>query len=356
MITLNAERETRDSVDWLIFSVSDSGIGMTAEQIGRLFQAFSQADASTTRKYGGTGLGLMISRHFCQMLGGDITVTSTEGRGSTFTARVLANLPQTVKTVTEQTHPAQAEIVTDFRATVLAIDDDENARDLLRRLLGKEGLRVECAAGGIEGLQRALSLHPDLITLDAMMPDKDGWTVLSELKANPETADIPVIMLTMMDNQSLGFSLGAADYLNKPVSRERLLETVGKHLSHREGTILIVEDDDASRQMLHRALENWTVIEAENGLVALDRIAEKIPALILLDLMMPEMDGFQLIEALRQHDIWRTIPVVIITAKDLSQDDRDRLKGSVLKIVQKGSYNDSDLMDQVLRLVSTAKK
>ncbi|MDO8351520.1 MAG: response regulator [Gallionella sp.] len=357
VVTMTAARETVTGVDWLIFAVTDSGIGMTTEQMGRLFQAFSQADTSTTRKYGGTGLGLMISRHFCQMLGGDITVTSLPGQGSAFTVRLPATLQQDASVETIHRATAQHETTIVARATVLVIDDDPNARDLLRRLLGKEGFRVECAAGGNEGLKMAQTLLPDIITLDAMMPDKDGWTVLSELKANPLTAQIPVIMLTMMDNQNLGFSLGAADYLNKPVSRERLLETVGKHLSNRDGTILIVEDDIASRQMLRRALEQerWPVIEAENGRVALERIAEHIPALILLDLMMPEMDGFQVIEQLHQHDAWRTIPVVIITAKDLTRQDMERLNGSVLQIVQKGTYSQSDLLAQVRRLVNVKK-
>ncbi len=358
-VTLSAARETRADVDWLTFDVNDSGIGLTPEQTGHLFQAFSQADTSTTRKYGGTGLGLMISRHFCQMLGGDITVTSTAGLGSTFTARVPAILlnDSPADTFAEPARLVQPDAPVTARATVLVIDDDPNARDLLLRLLGKEGLHVECAAGGNEGLALAKSLHPDIITLDAMMPDKDGWVVLSELKANSVTADIPVIMLTMMDNRNLGFSLGAADYLNKPVSRERLLETVGKHLTNQDGSILIVEDDFASRQMLRRALEHerWPVIEAENGRVALACIEAEIPALILLDLMMPEMDGFQVIEALNKHETWRAIPVVIITAKDLTHEDLERLKGSVLQIVQKGSYNHTDLMNQVHRLVSAGK-
>lgn len=358
-VTLSATRETLENVDWLTFSVTDSGIGLTDEQIGHLFQAFSQADTSTTRKYGGTGLGLMISRHFCQMLGGDITVASVAGKGSIFTARVPAILLSESYSVAhiESVRSAQYETPVSARATVLVIDDDQNARDLLRRLLGKEGFRVESAAGGNEGLALAKTLHPDIITLDAMMPDKDGWAVLSELKAHPATADIPVIMLTMMDNQSLGFSLGAADYLNKPVSRERLLETVGRHLKNQDGRILIVEDDLASRQMLRRALEqeHWPVIEAENGRAALACIEAQIPALILLDLMMPEMDGFQVVEALNRHEAWRAIPVVIITAKDLTREDLDRLNGSVLQIVQKGSYDHADLMSQIHRLVGTKK-
>jgi DNA-binding response OmpR family regulator len=190
-----------------------------------------------------------------------------------------------------------------------------------------------------------------------MMPDKDGWSVLSELKANPLTAKIPVIMLTMMDNQHLGFSLGAAEYLSKPVSRERLLETVSKHLTNQDGAILIVEDDASSRQMLRRSLEqeNWSVIEAENGRIAIECVARQMPSLILLDLMMPEMDGFQVIEQLNSSEIWSTIPVVIITAKDLTRQDMEKLNGSVLQIVQKGSYNQSELLGQVRRLIGVGK-
>lgn len=356
VVTLTVARELQSGLDWLTFTVTDSGIGITNEQMERLFQPFSQADSSTTRKYGGTGLGLMISRHFCQMLGGDITVTSRADHGSSFIVRLPAILPQEFSTSTS--HPPAPQLETPGRATVLVIDDDPNARDLLQRLLGKEGFRVECAEGGNKGLELALSLHPDIITLDAMMPDKDGWSVLSELKANPLTMQIPVIMLTMMDNQHLGFSLGASEYLNKPVSRERLLETVGKHLSNQDGQILIVEDDTASRQMLRRALEqeHWSVVEAENGRIGLECIARQIPALILLDLMMPEMDGFQVVEQLHRNESWHNIPVVIITAKDLTRQDMERLNGSVLQIVQKGTYNQSDLLGQVRRLIGVKKE
>ncbi len=351
-VVFKVERRQQSGADWLIFSITDSGIGMSPEQMGRLFQAFSQADASTTRKYGGTGLGLMISRHFCHMLGGEIEVNSSEGKGSTFTVSIPAVLPQQHPPEPVQ-HAAPPLPVSDARATVLVIDDDPNARDLLSRLLCKEGFFVECASGGEEGLRLAGTFKPDIITLDAMMPDKDGWTVLSALKDDPNTAAIPVIMLTMMDNQNLGFSLGAADYLNKPVSRERLLDTVMRHLGQRDGSILIVEDDVSSRQMLKRALEHerWPVVEAENGRVALECIREQIPALILLDLMMPEMDGFQVVEQLHGNEAWRSIPVVVITAKDLTREDMERLNGSVLKIVQKGSYSQADLLNQVRALV-----
>jgi len=356
-VTLTARREEVKGEHWLIFEVSDSGIGITEEQMGRLFQAFSQADTSTTRKYGGTGLGLMISRHFCQMLGGEISVSSEAGRGSMFTVRIPAMLRHEQAIEEAQVVRAAPAASGGTRAKVLVIDDDPNARDLLTRLLGKEGFAVECASGGDEGLAQAQALLPDIITLDAMMPGKDGWTVLSALKADPATANIPVIMLTMMDNQSLGFSLGAAGYLNKPVSRERLLETVSRHLGQGNGTILVVEDDPSSRQMLRRSLEqcHWPVIEAENGRIALECIARQIPALILLDLMMPEMDGFQVVEELHRKEAWRSIPVVIITAKDLTRQDMERLNGSVLQIVQKGMYRQSDLVSQIRRLINVGK-
>jgi DNA-binding response OmpR family regulator len=291
------------------------------------------------------------------MLGGDITVTSQADQGSAFTVRLPAILQHEASVDTSYNPPPESEVTVVARATVLVIDDDPNARDLLQRLLGKEGFRVECAEGGNKGLEMAQSLHPDIITLDAMMPDKDGWSVLSELKANPLTAKIPVIMLTMMDNQHLGFSLGAAEYLSKPVSRERLLETVSKHLTNQDGAILIVEDDASSRQMLRRSLEqeNWSVIEAENGRIAIECVARQMPSLILLDLMMPEMDGFQVIEQLNSSEIWSTIPVVIITAKDLTRQDMEKLNGSVLQIVQKGSYNQSELLGQVRRLIGVGK-
>jgi ammonium transporter len=341
------------------FDVIDTGIGMTAEQLNGLFREFTQADASTTRKYGGTGLGLAISKRFCQMMGGDITVTSEPGVGSTFSVVLPAGRPgdsalTTLKPVTGSL-ARQA-------ATVLVIDDDSNVRELVERMLSREGLRVLTAANGEEGLALALEHLPQVITLDVMMPDMDGWSVLSRLKANPQLTNIPVIMLTMVDDKTRGFSLGAADYLTKPVDRDRLLTLVenyrrgaGAEPERTDGTanILVVEDDTTTREMLRKMLEKegWHVAEADNGTAALGRMSEQRPDLVLLDLMMPQMDGFEVIRVMRSTMIWRNIPIVVLTAMDLTQADRLRLNGYVERVLQKGLYQHDELLSDVRELV-----
>jgi GAF domain-containing protein/CheY-like chemotaxis protein len=352
-ISLAVARETSEAQEWMVFSVSDTGIGMTPEQLTRLFTAFSQADAATTRKYGGTGLGLALSRRLCRMMGGDVTVESEAGRGSTFTIR----LPARVAEVSEEPVPTAvlvAEPLLPGVGTVLVIDDEAAVRDLMQRFLGKEGFRVVAAAGGEEGLRRARELRPDAITLDVMMPGMDGWAVLSALKADPAVAEIPVIMLTIVDDRNLGYALGASDYLTKPIDRERLVTVLKQH--RRDRPVLVVDDAPEVRQLLRRMLESegFAVVEAENGRVALERLRGESPSLILLDLMMPEMDGFEFVAELRRHEGWRAIPVVVITARDLSREDRERLNGHVEKVLQKGTYDRDQLLAEVRDLVATS--
>jgi PAS domain S-box-containing protein len=359
-ITLAVSRETVDEAVWLTFRVADTGIGMTPEQMGKLFQAFVQADASTTRQYGGTGLGLTITQRFCQMMGGDITVESALGQGSTFTIRLPAAVtdPKAAVAPRVEALPASALPASALPAgtpTVLVIDDDSTVHDLMQRFLHREGLRMATATSGEEGLRLARALRPAAITLDVMMPGMDGWAILTALKADPLLADIPVIMLTIVDDKNLGYALGAADYLTKPVDWDRLAAILQKYrCAHPPCTVLVVEDDADTRDMLQRLLtrENWAVTEATNGRVALERMAESQPELILLDLMMPEMDGFAFLEALRQQDAWRSIPVVVVTAIDLTPEDRQRLNGYVEQILQKGAYSREELLHEIYHLVA----
>jgi hypothetical protein len=341
------------TIDWLMFRVTDTGIGMTPQQMEKLFRPFTQADASTTRKYGGTGLGLAITQRFCQMMGGDVTVASEAGRGSTFTVWLPADTSD-AKARRVSDSGVMPKVNANGRQTVLVIDDDPAARELLERFLSKEGLHVLTAAQGEEGLRLARETPIDVITLDVMMPDMDGWAVLAELKADPKLASIPVIMLTIVDQKNLGFALGASEYLSKPIDRDRLLHVIGKYrCAHPPCPILIVEDDLAVSDLLRRTLakEGWSVAEAPNGRLGLERVAENRPVLILLDLMMPEMDGFEFIHELRKNDTWRSIPIVVVTAKELTEVDRTRLTGNVERVIQKGSYRGDDLLREVHDLV-----
>ena len=346
-ITLEVSRS-----DVMEFRVADTGIGMTAEQLERLFEAFSQADITTASKYGGTGLGLAISRRFCQMMGGDIEVASEPGKGSAFTVRLPVSAPQ-------QGEAEQPELVGEggdgHAGTVLVIDDDPAVRDLMVRFLGKEGYRVLPAADGEAGIALARNARPDVITLDVMMPGMDGWGVLTTLKADPALAEIPVVMLSIVDDKNMGFSLGASEYLTKPIDRSRLTAILAKYgRDGHQGSVLVVEDDGATRSMLKRSLEGsgWQVTEASNGRVALERVAEGCPDLVLLDLMMPEMDGFEFLEEFRGTAGCPAVPVVVLTAMELTEQDRRRLNGGVERIVEKGTYGREQLLAEVRELVA----
>lgn len=341
------------------FAVSDTGIGMTQEQMGKLFGEFVQADASTTRKYGGTGLGLAISRKFCRMLGGDITVESKPGQGSTFTAILPLEAKETEpEPAAPLSHPPIAESPHEgTRGKLLVVDDDPASRELLKRMLEKEGYAVFLASNGPDGIAAAKRNKPDLITLDVMMPSMDGWAVLSSLKSDPATADIPVVMMTMVDDKPMGFALGAADYLTKPVDKARVLQTVARRIGHHSEDVLVVEDDAMAADIVKRTLESdgRRSRHARNGREALRMVHESRPALIVLDLMMPEMDGFSFLDALRaEGPDFAAIPVVVLTAKDLTPDERGLLSGRVQETLRKGAGQRENLLETIRRNLNQA--
>jgi CheY-like chemotaxis protein/nitrogen-specific signal transduction histidine kinase len=250
-ISLDVVRETVDGIDWVSFDVADTGIGMTPEQLKKLFKPFSQADDSTTRNYGGTGLGLAITRQFCHLMGGDVTVKSEAGVGTTFTIRLPAKgVQQDVESGVGGEELAD-DTVRDSECIALVIDDDPSARDLIKRSLNKNGIYVITASSGDEGLRLARELRPHVITLDVLMPGMDGWAVLTALKADPELADIPVIMITMENDKNMGFALGASDYITKPIDRERLHSIFEKYRTgQRSQSFLNVEDDANLRELM----------------------------------------------------------------------------------------------------------
>ncbi|MHC4141004.1 MAG: hybrid sensor histidine kinase/response regulator [Planctomycetota bacterium] len=361
-ITLSARRETSDSGDRIVFGVADTGIGIAPDKIGKLFEEFTQADASTTRKFGGTGLGLAITRRFCRMMGGDITAESTPGEGTVFTIRLLAEVktpePERPEEVTEPAATRVGAVAAPGRC-ILVIDDDPDARTLIERTLTKDGFEVMTAPDADEGLRLARELRPAAITLDVMMPGKDGWAVLRELKADTQLHDIPVVMVSMIDDRSMGYALGATDYLTKPVDRGQLSKLLRKYRCLSPPChVLVVEDDDEIRELTRRTLEKegWVVAEAEHGQEALQRVEQQVPDLIILDLMMPVMDGFQFMLELRKVEAWRQIPVVVVTAKDLTDEDRHELSGNVEVILQKGAYARDQLLQQVRDLVTTCSR
>jgi DNA-binding response OmpR family regulator/anti-sigma regulatory factor (Ser/Thr protein kinase) len=349
-ISLKVDRHLTKKGDWITFLVRDTGIGMTPDQLNKLFQAFTQADASTTRKYGGTGLGLAITKRFCQMMGGDIMVKSKIGKGSAFLIKLPISTQKTPKSPDLNQKIRPNLVVDGDRDTVLIIDDDPTVHDLIGRFLTKQGFKVATASNGKEGLHLAKQIRPIAITLDVMMPEMDGWSVLAAIKANAELVDIPVVMMSMVDNHNLGYALGANDYLIKPIDLRQLLSVLQKyHIDPDRNSVLLVEDDRNTREILSRQLakEGWQVTAVDNGCKALESLEKNTPQLVVSDLMMPEMDGFELIYELRQNTLWRQLPIVILTAKELSSSEREQLQGRVEKIVQKGGCSSEVLLQEL---------
>ena len=343
-VTLSVNRQNRSGVGWMIFEVIDTGIGMSSEQMSRVFEPFSQADASTTREYGGTGLGLAISRKFCHLLGGDITLTSIVGTGTTFTVSIPG------ESALDEYGPVEEKARAEDALTVLVVDDNPVARDLLARHLERDGYRVEKVPDAREAVTAARKYRPAVITLDVLMPYMDGWSVLSALKQDPDLASIPVVMVTITDDKNLCFSLGAVEYLRKPVRQEQLLSVIATHAYDKPpGTVLIVEDDPNTREVVRRMLEKekWRVIEAENGNIGLAKLEEMTPELILLDLMMPEMDGFEFVSKIQRDQRWENIPIIVVTAKTLSKDELARLQGRVEDVLHKGGRTIDSLLAEV---------
>ncbi len=324
-----------DGAPLLAFSVEDTGIGMSEGQVARLFEPFVQADTSTTRRYGGTGLGLALCRLLSHLMGGEIQAHSRLGEGSTFTFTVPAVVDTSGVRGTDAELGVQVHGAGD--TTVLVIDDDPSVRDLLARFLVKEGYRVVCAPDGETGLEVAREQRPDAITLDVMMPQVDGWEVLRRLKADSVVGDIPVVMVSIVDNAGLGFALGASDYLTKPIDRRSLLKALAPFRGRDQGTVLVVDDHPDVRDVLARTLRKagWTVDEADGGEAALSYLTRHTPNVIVLDLLMPGVDGFTVVDRLNANPAWSNIPVLVVTAKDLTPADRARLQGGVDSVVQK---------------------
>jgi len=357
VLSINISRETdeedEEKKDWIIFQVQDNGIGLNEKQKTQLRQLFEQSDAPTSHPMSGSGLGLAVTNHFIKMMGGEIKVDSKLGKGSTFTVRLPAIVSSTQETLNLNSQQEDMAVLEEG-GIVLVIDDDVEAREMLQRYLSKSGYQVEVAESGEEGLRLAKKILPDIITLDVMMPNMDGWEVLSHLKEDAELALIPVIILSMMEDKSVAYSLGASDYLLKPITREQLSKVLQKyHFSQHESAhlVMIIDDDPVNRDMVARMLRKagYRVGKVEDGRIALNYIEKKQPDLILLDLQMPEMDGFEFVA--RLHQLYDdSIPVILMTAKDITREDRLRLSDNVAKIFQKGLYSRQELLAQVKKL------
>jgi CheY-like chemotaxis protein len=354
LIELKAEKAEMEGTPVILFHVKDNGIGLSEKQINRLFQSFTQADSSTKRKYGGTGLGLTISLRYCEMMGGNIQVQSEPDKGSEFTILLPVSVDEDlVNGVLNEESPVQPQT---RYGTILVIDDEAFIRDLMSRNLRKEGFHVETASSGQEGLAMAKRIRPDAITLDLIMPVMDGWSVLESLRNDPELNEIPVIILSISDDKNMGYALGASEFLTKPVEREHLIKIMNKYKNDKRAqSVLVIDDDRSTSEMMVTLLtkEGWQAKTSENGKEALEELERQMPDLILLDLMMPEMDGFDFIANLQQHPKWTAIPVIVVTAKDLTAEERRLLNGRVQNIVQKGTDSMEEVVKEITKLLKS---
>ncbi len=358
----------------IAFAVKDSGIGIESKNFNKVFEEFQQIDNSNTRKYKGTGLGLPISRRLAIVLGGELKVESEFGHGSTFTLEIPQEFPEERKGKIEKpperpiapvgAHPAAPQSTAPRPSMpaqgsgtrVLCIDDDPDVIEILTRYLVPEGYSVLGANSGDEGIRIALEQHPSLITLDIMMPRKDGWQVLRELKANPELQDIPVIIHSIIDNKPLAISLGAIDVVTKPAEPKRLLALVQRAANSRESFVLVVDDNEDFTLAVRRLLEadGFKVEVANSGLQALAILEKSVPSIIFLDLVMPQMDGYDVIQRLQRNESWKNIPLVVLSGKELSSEEWEKLNSYAKEYLKKTDFTQETLSTTIKKILHKA--
>ena len=336
-VALLIDSKKIDGKEFVNFDIKDTGIGMTEEQLGKLFDTYTQAERSTSAKYGGTGLGLSISKHFAEMMGGGVEVTSKVGEGSTFSIFV-PRVSQDEETVDDENFENPE--IKKGQDYILLVDDDKTTHDVVRRAIKKEGHTVYSCFDGDEGIEQARKFLPKLILLDVLMPGRDGWSVLKELKKDKKLKDIPVVITSVLNEESMANSLGADDYMKKPIDRTFFINIVKRYITEKNQKVLIVDDDENTRDLLNKILKNegYMSIDAKNGEDALERVKEK-PDLIVLDLDMPRMDGFEFIEKTQEDGI--KIPIVVFSGKDITAVEEKMLSKFTEGIVKKESKVDT---------------
>jgi CheY-like chemotaxis protein/anti-sigma regulatory factor (Ser/Thr protein kinase) len=372
-ITISAKKQG----NMISISVKDDGIGIEAKNLGRVFEEFQQIDSSSSRKYKGTGLGLAIAKNYARILGGNLTVQSEFGKGSTFTLVIPPEFQKeklsqtseetTAAKTTAGTEPAilpelkpvpEKSVAPSSSSLILCIDDDAEVIDLLRRYLIPEGYSVQGASSGEEGIRLAQEIHPAVITLDIMMPDKDGWQVLRELKNNPVTKDIPVIIHSIIENRPLALSLGALEVITKPSEPKKVLSVVERACRSKDQPILIVDDnqDFADTMKILLETEGYRAVAMYSGEDVLKNIANINPSLLFLDLLMPGIDGFGVVQWLRSQERWRNLPIVILSGADLTQEQRNDLNKFTQEFIEKSSFSKELISSTIKKTIAQSHR
>jgi len=358
-INLLVAQKIKKKVDFIVFQVEDFGVGISNDKMKDIFEPFHHSDSVDNSKIKGTGLGLAISKRYTELLGGYIDVESEEGSGSIFTAHIIQNIHHDKEnTISSDGDQATEDALFPEKGKILVIDDDINFLDLVDRRLTKEGYLVFTAHNGLNGIDKAKKLVPDIIILDIIMPDIDGWTVYQKIKKIPLLSQIPIIIVTIGDYQKMAKDFGVVDFLSKPIAWDNLNGILEKYkVVSRSKHILVVDDDSSTRTILRKMLikDGWRVDEAENGKDALDRIEMQVPELILLDLLMPVMDGFNFLKEIKKMESLIKIPIIVITSKDLTLDDYSFLTENVDKVIQKGKYNRQEIIEQIDTSIKESK-
>jgi CheY-like chemotaxis protein/anti-sigma regulatory factor (Ser/Thr protein kinase) len=345
----------------LVVTVTDTGLGVPAEDRQRIFDSFQQGPRAPGETEG-TGLGLTLSKRIIELHGGRIWIESEVGKGSTFGFTLPAGSEEpTVKSVppVDLDSRLTSEQAPGPGPTVVVVEDDRRSFDLLRVYLEAAGVRVVGARDGEEGLDTVRRLTPAGVVLDILLPGIDGWEVLAQLKTDSRTAPIPVIVVSMLDERGRGSALGAAEYLVKPVSKEQLLAAVYRAaaMPGRKHTVVAIDDDPLAIELVRASLEpeGWTVFGAATGQDGLALIRERQPSVVLLDLLMPGMDGFEVVETLRAEPDTKSVPVVILTSKSMTRQDKERLRGRITYVARKAEFDLSGLAG-LLRWASTSRQ
>ncbi len=359
--------ECRAAEDRVELSVADNGIGIDPAHHERVFQEFQQVDGGADRHYEGTGLGLALTKRFVELHNGRIWLESERGQGSRFHVALPVVEPRAAEeSLSEMTAMARALTVpgSDEQPLVLVIEDNPSGAQLMSVYLTRAGYRVEVVGNGRDALARARELSPAAITLDIMLPDLDGWQVLRDLKADPSTREIPVIVASIVDNKPLGYALGATDYLVKPIERETLLSKMARYTTMQGGeddadetTVLVVDDDLHALELMSQTLAplHFTILQARSGAEGIAIAQQRHPHIMLLDLMMPNMNGFEVVATMRTDPVTRHIPILVVTAKDLSNEERATLNGGVAGVFQKGNLGQADLVGAVNSILQDSR-